>query len=180
MKKKVKRKKDKKQEKERGKINLMVFLVVLLLIEGYFIIAYYSNYDVLDEAFGIRVANYLKKTENCKTKACFDSALEKCEKASYVSDSQNMWKYTILKEKAKMCVVDVKLLQVKRGVLDSQRLEGKEMQCEIPLGSVYAPESDLSRCKGELKEEIQEIVIERMHSYIIENIGKVTQKFEVV
>jgi len=50
------------------------------------------------------------------------------------------------------------------------------MLCEIPLRVVVAPESNLKNCHGLLKEEMQSLIIEKMHAYVtanLEEIGKV-------
>jgi hypothetical protein len=40
--------------------------------------------------------------------------------------------------------------------------------------------NDLRSCHGELKEAIQEEVIQRMHSQIIENLGKINETISKV
>ena len=41
-----------------------------------------------------------------------------------------------------------------------------------PKGIPIYPEKDLSKCHGRLKEELQAIIINKLHTYIIENIGE--------
>ena len=55
-------------------------------------------------------------------------------------------------------------------------LEGREMECYLPFGSVIEPEENLDRCHGLLKEEMQKIIINKLHNYITDNIGKLEDK----
>ena len=50
------------------------------------------------------------------------------------------------------------------------------MVCQTPLGSAVSPEQNLKNCNGKLKEDLQEIVIQRMHSYILKNVGEVSEE----
>ena len=70
------------------------------------------------------------------------------------------------------CEVNVKLLQAILGACDSLRLEGEEMVCYLEKGVAVAPESDIGVCSGRLKEELQGLIIERMQSYLLENLGQ--------
>lgn len=173
--KKREEKKEVGKNKSKNRANIIAFLVILLIVEAYLIMLYYFDFNFLSE-----ISNILEKLKGkeCETKTCFEKALEKCEKAKYVYDAQNIWLYEIKSKKQEKCLVSVELLQIKYGILESRRLEGKKMVCEIPLGSVEMPGSDLSKCSGELKEEVQQIIIEKMHSYIIENIGKISKELE--
>ena len=47
------------------------------------------------------------------------------------------------------------------------------MSCFYDFGIAEYPEKDLSKCHGRLKEELQRIVIEKLHSHILENLGKI-------
>ena len=55
-------------------------------------------------------------------------------------------------------------------------LEGKDMDCFLKLGLVISPEKSLKDCHGLLKEDIQEMIIQRMHSQIVENLGKINEE----
>jgi hypothetical protein len=50
------------------------------------------------------------------------------------------------------------------------------MDCYLQIGDISLPESDLTKCHGRLKEELQEIIIENAHRYIIENIGEINKE----
>jgi hypothetical protein len=52
------------------------------------------------------------------------------------------------------------------------------MTCYYPLGTAAYAEKDLSKCHGLLKEELQTIIINKLHAYILENLGKVEEGLE--
>jgi|SRR3989344_5547737 len=111
----------------------------------------------------------------CSSQECFDKALVKCSRTSFVSDTENMlMQYKIRGMNSGDCLVNVKLLQVKKGSSELSVLEGQEMDCNLPFGIVVVPEGDTTICHGRLKEEIQSIIIKRMHAQIIQNIGKIS------
>ena len=51
------------------------------------------------------------------------------------------------------------------------------MTCRVLKDEIKLPEKDLSRCTGSLKEKLQEIIIQKMHSYLLDNLGNVNQTF---
>jgi hypothetical protein len=65
------------------------------------------------------------------------------------------------------------LLQGELSNQDSVRLEGQEMTCFLPKGVVMIPESDIGRCHGLLKEGLQDLVIEKLHAYLVQNLGQI-------
>ena len=70
-------------------------------------------------------------------------------------------------------------MRLKKGDLDLEVLDGESMVCDV-LGFKNYPEEDISRCSGKLKEEMQEIVIQRMHDYLLENLGDLEEGFGVL
>jgi len=111
---------------------------------------------------------------SCEDSQCFSDSLIACKKAVYISDSQNtLMKYKIITPEGNNCKVNVRLYQVKVGAMNLANLEGLEMNCYLPLGTLMVPESDLQNCNGQLKEEIQTIVINKLHSEIVQNLGQI-------
>ena len=96
---------------------------------------------------------------------CFSNAMANCKSVSWIKeDVEASWVYTIKKtSRDYSCEVEVKLLKMKEGTIDSEELQGKKMLCIIPKGETQFPEKDISRCSGELKEELQDLIIQRMH-----------------
>ncbi len=149
-------KEDYYRSKEVLKFAIMVFIFLLILAFAYYFFFY---------------------TKTCKDKDCFANSLVKCSKARWINDAEEAaWLYTIKGVSGENCEVDAKLLIVKKGKAEMARAEGKSMTCELPLSTFISPEQDLSRCSGLLKEELQGLLIERLHSYILENLGKVGEE----
>ena len=114
--------------------------------------------------------------KSCGSFECFQKSMRSCFKASYVNEEpEASWRYNILGNRKGECVVDVKLLQAKKGTLGIEKLNGFSMECSSPIGIGNYPERDLSRCHGRLKEELQTIIIEKLHVHIIENLGSIDQ-----
>jgi hypothetical protein len=113
----------------------------------------------------------------CNDVACWNSKLKECSRANFVKDSVDVkWSYKILgKEKIGeevRCEVKVKAVDIKRGLKNTEILEGKEMYCYLPLGVTTAPENNPDVCIGRLKEEMQTLIIQKLHQYIVQNVGE--------
>lgn len=115
----------------------------------------------------------------CQDSYCFSSSLEKCKRVAYVrEDSEAAWYYRIQGKKSPdSCNVEVMLIKMKEGTLDIEVLQGLKMTCEVNREEKGYPEKDISKCSGILKEKMQEIIIERLHSYILENLKDIKQGF---
>jgi hypothetical protein len=50
------------------------------------------------------------------------------------------------------------------------------MKCITSIGSGDMPEKNIENCHGELKEQIQGIIINRLYSQILQNIGKIGEE----
>jgi hypothetical protein len=117
----------------------------------------------------------------CSNYECFQENMALCKRISFVSERDSAtWEYTVLGSRAGRCDVKAKLLQPKKGSLTLQDLEGEEMICSYPLGYTTYPGTDLNFCTGKLKEEIQEILIDRLHAHVLENLGKLEKELESV
>jgi len=115
----------------------------------------------------------------CANSECFVKAIEDCKRVSWVKDdSQARWRYIVLGgEGDDKCRVEVRLLEMKQGTIDSERLQNKEMVCIVSKGDSQTIEEDVSKCSGVLKGELQDIIIQRMHNYLLENIGEIREEF---
>ena len=135
---------------------LLVLILIGLIISGYYL---YSNVN------------------KCSSKECFYNSLSDCRKTTYISDTpETTIEYSILGISKGKCDVNVKMLQIKKGSAELSILEDKEMVCSLQLDLIVDPEKDLKNCHGVLKEEIQNVIIQRMHSQIVENLGKITEE----
>ena len=109
----------------------------------------------------------------CGSFECFQNRMRECSKANYINeDPEASLGYEIKGINGEQCEVRVTLLQAKKGELEIEGLIGKDMICSYPQGTAAYPEKDLSKCHGILKEEMQTLIINKLHSYIIENLGK--------
>jgi len=115
--------------------------------------------------------------KECSDSTCFQDAKENCKRVYWVREDTQSWGYTILGGNNGDCKIQVQLIESKEGSLDATKLQGEEMICLVSKGDTLAPEKDLSRCTGILKESIQEIMIQRMHNYILENLGEIKEEF---
>ena len=109
----------------------------------------------------------------CETWECFNTHLEKCERAEFIGGTTMIFKYTIRGLSEKKCEVEVQLL---RGELDNQesmKLNGQKMTCMLPKNIVMTPESDIGNCHGILKEKLQDLIIEKTQNYLVRNLKQI-------
>lgn len=119
------------------------------------------------------------KFSNCYTKSCFYGSLVSCNKVTWIRESDDAdWFYKILEKEGDYCKVEVKLLKLKEGKIDLERLEGEKMICGVLKNEINFPEEDISKCSGKLKENLQEIIIQRMHDYLLLNLGEIKDSFK--
>lgn len=143
-------------EKERV-VGILLVIVILALI-----ITIYFNFF------------YLKK---CDSLTCFTNSIVKCQRVSFINEGQEtIIQYKILGKEEDKCKINVRLLQLKNGQEELSNLENQAMDCFIPFGVLVYPESNLKDCHGLLKENIQEIIIDRMHNQIVQNLGKIKEE----
>lgn len=145
----------------KGLVTIVIILMIIVLaIASYFLFFYKIN---------------------CLDKPCFSDAIINCKRASYVYESNDTINlYEIKGANGVNCEVNVRLLQLKKGTAELEILQGKEMVCSMPKDSLVMPDSNLNNCHGLLKENIQDLVIQRMHRQIIENLGQINQSINKV
>ena len=108
----------------------------------------------------------------CEDWDCFNEHLRNCERVKFVGGSDMIFEYVVEGDSGSGCEVRVKLLQGELNNQDSIKLEMQEMVCMLPSGVVAIPESDIGKCHGLLKEGLQDLVIRKLHSYLVQNLGK--------
>jgi len=111
----------------------------------------------------------------CTDLGCFEAHMVKCKPATYINNAEEeaSWEYNIIGTNDEKCDIEVKLLNAKEGGVDLIAYEGQSMWCSHPIGAVGYPEKDLSACRGELKEGLQAIVIEKLYKYLVTNLGEI-------
>lgn len=108
----------------------------------------------------------------CTSWECFNSHLESCDRADFIGGTDMIFEYIIQGSSGLDCEVGVQLLQGELNNKDSIKLEMQEMTCMLPKGVVMIPESDIGNCHGLLKESLQDLVIKKLHTYLVQNLGK--------
>jgi len=111
--------------------------------------------------------------DNCEDWQCFNEHLESCERVRFIGGEKMIFEYFVLGKSGGECRVNVRLLQADLNRQDSLKLEGESMICNFPLGVVLVPESDIGSCHGPLKEGLQELLIEKLYTYLVQNVGKI-------
>lgn len=122
-----------------------------------------------------------KKT--CIDESCFQKSLSKCSPAEFITTrNNNLYHYTISRSFSDDCSVNIKFLRFAPGSdPDIQNLKGKSMECRIPKEitsktNINNLDDILQYCHGQLKEGIQKLIIKRMYTLIIENIGDIVKE----
>ena len=124
---------------------------------------------------------YFGYKNTCTTEECFNDAVKTCSPIKYDKlVTNNIYKYSISRSIGSNCNIQVSLekLSVGTDFNTKIKLEGKSMKCVIPKSdleylSINQVEDLLSYCTGSLKEGIYELIIKKMYSIIISNLGEV-------
>tara|TARA_Y100000310_G_C20523406_1_gene734816 strand:+ start:510 stop:971 length:462 start_codon:yes stop_codon:yes gene_type:complete len=144
-----------KEVKKSSKIWKWFFIIIIIVGVTYFGRGLLVSYD------------------ECDTWECFDSHLETCDRAEFIGGQRMIFEYKIEGKSGDDCEVNVELLQGELNNQESTKLEGHKMNCMLPYGVVMIPESDISNCHGLLKEGLQDLVIQKLHNYVVQNLGRI-------
>jgi len=118
-------------------------------------------------------------TPNCQNYECWQQYMTKCKRASFVNEqTEASWGYEIKGKADNQCTIEVTLLLAKKGELRISEIVGDSMICSYKIGTATYAEKDLSVCHGLLKEELQTLIINKLHAYILENLGQVAEGLE--
>ncbi len=148
---------------ERGKIFRWVILISIIIV--LFLAVYFTWY-------------YFPKCDNM---SCYVAHQEKCRKAKFINDGpEKTWVYKILGKNENKCDIEVTLLHIKKGDIKMKVLENKEMICSLNYGNRRNPEIDLTKCHGELREEIQNQIIQKLHTYLVDNLGEIGEELKKI
>jgi hypothetical protein len=141
----------------RGKIAITLFIATLVFL-------------------GFAIYTTFYQGEQCANYSCFQKNMAACTKASYISEQpEASWGYNLVGLNGGNCVVNVKLLQAKKGTLDITGLRGYSMDCSYPNGIATYPEKNLDNCHGRLKEELQGVLINKLYAHILQNLGQISE-----
>ncbi len=126
-------------------------------------------------------SNILKK--NCgEDKACFNDALKRCSGAVLTSVSGgNIYIYESYSSFTDECNLKITMAKATPGSELNLRasLEGKSMKCIIQRSRLqeqtFSDMDDLAEmCTGQLKEAMYEMIVQRMYSLVIANLGNIS------
>jgi len=118
------------------------------------------------------------KQRLCTDIGCFQKASADCVRFEYTNeDSVATWKYEILGKEGDNCRIRVTLLSAKQGELGINSLINENMIC-YTQGTISYPEKDLNSCHGILKEDLLNIIITKLHTYVINNVGKLDESLK--
>lgn len=133
----------KKTEKEKKRI--LMIMILFLFFLGLLI---YANFFY-----------YMK----CPNETCFRDRMERCERAKYESKDFILLFNRIDGRDLDSCNARVIFF-------DKQRNKKLVMECSTPLRERNLPYSRIEYCTGELREYIQEKMINELHSTVSENL----------
>ncbi len=111
--------------------------------------------------------------KNCDSLECFDDYLVRCSRAKFIDRGNMSFEYKIQGQERDECLVNVRLLRGDLSNQDSLVLQDKSMKCGLPVGVVMRPVDDISLCHGLLKEGLQDLIIKKMHTYIVQNLDRI-------
>lgn len=119
----------------------------------------------------------LKKT--CNDDACFNDALKSCSMARYLKlQNYNYYEYSIEGGRQEDCLLTVTLVKMALGTPQEKidLFEGKGMACMVPKTELANVKSDtvegiLEYCTGPLKESMYQLIIEKLYTLIVANMG---------
>ena len=120
--------------------------------------------------------------KKCDSLSCFNANLAECKSAVYTNTEDNItFEYKVLGKNSGKCDVNVRFISGELYEEDVANLIDKEMICSLPLNTLIKPEANIDNCHGILKEELQKLIISKMHTYIVQNLGKInTEIFSAV
>ena len=132
-------------------MGIVVLVVVVLVVLGFWFFGY----------------------GECDNWDCFNENLRRCDRVKFVGGTDMIFEYVIKGVSGGECEVDVELLMGELNNQDSIRLEHQKMTCMLPEKVVMIPESNIGKCHGLLKEGLQDLVIKKLHTYLVQNLGRI-------
>ena len=114
----------------------------------------------------------------CLSQGCFLNSLWKCKPLTFYNEQENStWYYSIKGYSQDSCRVYVEAVKLQTDLETANAMVGKSMICDIPrdISGSFLPEAKIEYCHGLLKEAIQDLIIKKMHLFIVQNIGQISQ-----
>jgi hypothetical protein len=142
----------------------MIFLTVLILV-----VLFTAVYFTFFFAY------------KCDSEECFLAKQESCKRATYTNEINDVsWFYHIKGKKGNSCKILVKISNINEGTIEQEKLEKKEMNCFLEIGDTTSPEAEIEKCTGGLREDLQEMIIKKLHQYVLDNLGEIGEDFKAI
>ncbi|MEA3378278.1 MAG: hypothetical protein U9Q69_01430 [Nanoarchaeota archaeon] len=159
---------DKENEKRVDWREVFSWKKALIIITSLILISFFAYH------FG-----YIKKT--CTTNECFEDAMKSCSPAKYLKlQNLNYYTYSIKGRRGDFCLIHIELKKMAEGTSLEKKImfEGKDMKCKVPLRALKDISSSqvegmLNYCSGPLKESMYELIIKKLYTLIISNMGDI-------
>jgi hypothetical protein len=145
---------NKKPRKERGKI--IIWIVFFLVLASVLI---YSNFIY---------------SKNCSNASCFREMVSGCNRANFISTDLISLENRVTGLTLKGCRIEVESLGNMMEIS-----EGKKMVCYFPKGLRVLPQTKIEFCTGELREDIQELIISELYKTLGQNVGELSSLFRM-
>ncbi len=118
--------------------------------------------------------------------ACFNTKLAACKPSSFLNiKNNNVYSYKIANMFGKSCILTITLERTAVGTEPEivSLLEGKSMRCHVPKKELQQVQVDkvnsiLQYCHGELKEGLYALIINRMYTYLIAQLGPIQEQID--
>jgi len=135
----------------------MVFFVGIILVLMVSLVIYASFFHYKD----------------CENASCFREMVSKCHRTRFVSREFISLDNQIRGLTLKGCKIEVKALDNDLGISS-----GKKMTCFFPYGLKLLPQTKIEFCSGELREEIQTLIISELYKTVGQNIEELNTFFK--
>ena len=109
----------------------------------------------------------------CSDWDCFNENLGRCDRVKFIGGTDMIFEYAIKGASGGECEVELELLVGELNNQDSIKLERQKMTCMLPKNVVMIPESNIGNCHGLLKEGLQDLIIKKLHVYLVQNLGQI-------
>ena len=150
----------------------MSFLAKVAIVGGILIALFVAGY----------YSGYFRK-DCSQDQSCFQKAVEKCKPAqATVVRNNNVYLYWVGWQLGKTCEIKIQALRIDAGAPpEFKNLEGKKMSCKIPKTELEKTNIDnfdnlLAYCHGPLKEGLYEVIIQRMYSLVVSQLGDIVKE----
>lgn len=144
---------DKKDSSSKKRIIITTILILLLIA-----LLIYSSFIF---------------SKHCYNQTCFKTMVSECRRADFKSSDLVRLENRIIGPSLKGCKIKVVSLENELGIPP-----GKEMICYLPYGLRIMPSAKIEYCSGELREEIQTVLISELYKTVGQNTEKLNPFFK--